>query len=145
MLKRSVFMMVCATIAVTFYLAAGESSAQSRSRGGAAFKPVMSLHGLMIEQDRHFENILSILRDASGKDREKRLNHEAMALAEMANINGFHEEAVKYQDYREWAAQLQSQAAELGELGLAGKFKEAKKAARAMNATCTACHDKHDS
>src|SRR3970282_2140476 len=65
------------------------------------FQPVMTLHGLMEEQNRHFESIAELRGAEEAKDRFNRMNHEAMALAEMANINGFHERSMKFADYRD--------------------------------------------
>ena len=103
----------------------------------------MSLHSLMDEQDRHFDNMLDLLRDANAKKRFARLDHEARALAEMANINGYHKGAREHDDYRNWAAQLKQQAIQFADLAKKKDIAAARKLAGKMNKTCKACHDKY--
>lgn len=107
------------------------------------FKPVMSVHQLMIEQDHHFDAILDLFRDQDVPEFKGKLRHEALALAEMANINGYQKRATKHADYREWAAQLKAQAIEVATLAKAKKFDEAKQLARSINKTCKRCHHKY--
>ncbi|NOS99637.1 MAG: cytochrome c [Phycisphaerales bacterium] len=116
-----------------------------RAQDAAAlgFAPVMPLHSLMIEQDLHFENIRHWIRTSDDPERFVKLRHEALALAEMGNINGFHAKAADHADYRQWAAELKT----LG-MALAGHAEKqdldaAKESAKTINATCKACHEKY--
>ena len=99
------------------------------------FKPAMPLLSLMAEQDRHFDNILDLVRNAEDADRFEKMRHEAYALSEMGNINGYHRGAVRHQDYRRWAKQLKDLASQLAgeaERKEAGAFADM---AKQINAT----------
>ncbi len=104
---------------------------------------MMPLESLMLQQDRHFGRILDLIRSDDVKDRFRKMRHEALALAEMANINGYHERSRSHADYRQWAAQLKEQAVRLGDLAAAQNIAEAKQLTKQVNNTCKACHDKY--
>ena len=126
------------------WLAVADDGAPGKSGGVLpAFEPVMSTHSLMEEQSRHFDNMLDLIRDAKARKRFERLEHEARALAEMANINGYHQRSHEHDDYREWAAQLKAQAIQFADLAKKQNVDDAKKLAGQMNKTCKACHDKY--
>ncbi len=145
-MHRVILAGVVVTVCGAWFAVADDGVAKKGDAGQLpAFEPVMSTHSLMEEQGRHFENMLDLLRDKDAKNRFKRLNHEARALAEMANINGYHKGSREHDDYRGWAAQLKAEAIQFADLAKAHNVDDAKKLARQMSKTCKACHDKYAS
>ncbi len=145
MVRKNMFTMaalLAATACLSVIVQSGTAQTDSPTKSDG-FKPVMPLLSLMAEQDRHFDNILDLVRDAEAADRFEKMRHEAYALAEMGNINGYHSGAVRHQDYRQWAGDLKDLA-----LTLAGNA-ERKQAdafaglAKKLNSTCKACHNKY--
>ncbi len=110
--------------------------------GTPAFKPVMPVESLMEEQDRHFEAMVDLLRDPSAEDWDHRVRHAALALAEMANVNGYQDLAQREPRYRELAGQLKAQSLRFAELTGGRKVQEARSLAKQINSTCKACHDR---
>ncbi len=142
-MRRTLLVGVLVLACGVWFAVADEDPTKDSGNRWPAFKPVMNIHSLMKEQDRHFENMLELLRDTSAEKRFKRLTHEAKALAEMANINGYHKGSRKHDDYRAWAAQLKAQANQFAELAKSHNADDAMKLARQMNKTCKSCHDKY--
>lgn len=145
MIRKNLFMtaaLVAATLCLSVIVRNGAAQTGDSSTSDV-FKPVMPLLSLMAEQDRHFDNILDLVRDAEAADRFEKMRHEAYALAEMGNINAYHRGALRHQDYRRWATQLREYASQLAgdaERKEAGAFADI---AKQINATCKACHDKY--
>lgn len=129
-----------ATIGFCGIVADGETPASRPP----AFKPVMPLESLMEEQARHFDNVIDLLRDADVPEWENKLRHEALALAEMANVNGYQPKAFEHDDYRDWAGQLKKQAIELAALANKDKVADAKALVKKINKTCKTCHNKYE-
>lgn len=113
------------------------------ARDSQKFEPVMPVFSLMIEQERHFEKITSLIRDDSAKERFENLRHEALALAEMANINAYHKLAARHDDYRNWTIDLKNSAVKLADFAKTKDLDQAKLIVGKINQTCNACHDKH--
>lgn len=107
------------------------------------FKPAMPLEALMEEQGHHFERLTELVRNEQEPERLKKLQHEALVLAEMANVNGYHEGAVVNQDYKDWTLQMKAQALTLAQLAAEDKKDALRDAVKQLNATCKACHDKY--
>ncbi|MEE9294893.1 MAG: hypothetical protein V3W34_08040 [Phycisphaerae bacterium] len=147
MTRRTILAITLITVgSVGLFAAGGRGRAeQTVPETRPEFKPVMPVHDLMIEQERHFNRILELIRDEAVTDRFDKMRHEALALGEMANINGYQDRAHKQPEYRSFAADLERQCIELAELAVAKKIDEAKKLAVRVNGTCNACHKKFDS
>ncbi len=105
-----------------------------------AFKPVAPISSLMYAQDMHFERIHSLLVDEHETDRAIKIRHEAMTLAELANVNRLHKDK---NDYRHWADEVKAFAMELGTAAANGDFVTAKNLYKQINTSCTACHKKY--
>lgn len=135
---------VLSSAALCLSLIARNGSAQTaESAQPGPFKPVMPLLSLMVEQDRHFDRIIELVRNTDEEERFEKMRHEAYALAEMGNINGYHRGAQRHEDYRQWAGQLRDLALQLAgdaERKSADGFADK---AKQINATCKACHDKY--
>lgn len=104
------------------------------------FKPVAPISSLMYAQDMHFERINSLLVNETEKDRAIKLRHEAMTLAELANVNRLHKDK---NDYRHWADEVRKFAAELATFAADDDFDKAKERCKQINTTCNACHKKY--
>lgn len=142
--RRSLFAFsVIAVAAAVISFWAGNGQAQPGGQAGSGFQPVMPLESLMEEQDRHFEGIVELLKKPDQKDWKAKIQHEALALGEMANINGYHKGAVEHADYKDWAAQLKDQCVKLAAAGRDSKVDDAKNLTKLINGTCQACHDKY--
>lgn len=145
MIRKNLFTtaaLVAAALCLTVIVRLGTAQTDEASEA-KGFKPVMPLLSLMAEQDRHFDNILDLVRNAEEADRFEKMRHEAYALAEMGNINAYHRGAERHQDYRRWAEQLKNLASQLAgeaERKQAGAFADM---AKQINATCKACHEEY--
>lgn len=128
---------------VALVVVAERGVVRAQDAASAGFAPVMPLHSLMIEQDLHFENIRHWIRTADDPERFVKLRHEALALAEMGNINGYHAKANDHADYRQWAAELKTLGVALAGHAEKKDLEAAKESAKAINATCKACHEKY--
>ncbi len=120
---------------------AGDDASVGRNASDK-FEPVMPVYALMVEQDRHFEKIRNLIR----KDQEERfakLRHAGLALAEMANVNTFHENATEHADYRQWTLDMKADALKLAGFAKESKLDDVKRMAKKINTTCNACHDKY--
>jgi hypothetical protein len=107
-MRRVVFASVLVVMSIVCWTEADEKTAARK-----VFEPVMPLSSLMAEQDRHFEVIVGLLRNANDPERAEKLRHASLALSEMSNINGFHKGATEHDDYRAWAGQLKDQAKQM--------------------------------
>lgn len=106
----------------------------------AAFEPVASVHALMHGQGMFFKIIRKELKQPSGEKRNHEIVEAAEILAELANVNRYHNPK---QDYRDWAKLVSDLSLELaGEAKKSDPSDEKMKSlVQKMNATCTACHD----
>ncbi len=147
MTRRTILAITLITVgSLGLFAASGRGQAdQTVPQTRPEFKPVMPVHDLMIEQERHFNLIVELIRNEAAAERFDKMRHEALALGEMANINGYQDKAHKHPQYRSLAADLKRQCIELAELAAAKRIDEAKKLAVRVNDTCNACHKKFDS
>jgi len=135
---------VCAaTGLVMMLLLASHGVGQTPSAPPAPFKPVMPLLALMGEQDAHFDNIRELIRNVDAPERFEKLRHEALALAEMANINGYHRGSQQHEDYRSWASDLKQQAIEMAGQAEKKDVDAIKASAKKVIHTCKACHEQY--
>ncbi len=143
MTRRILTMTVLLTVLTASLVATAQSGrvADNATVGIPSFQPIMPIHNLMIEQERHFSAYLDLLRNQDDKERFRKMRHEALALAEMANINGYQEKARQNPDYWQFAEDLKKQAIELADLAAKERIDEAKKVAIQINNTCKACHE----
>ncbi len=137
--KSAMAFAVLAVGAIGIGMAGDEKSAVEST---PSFEPVMPLYALMIEQDRHFEQIRNLIRK-DREDRFGRLKQAGMAMAELANVNGYHDEAIKHADFRQWTLDIKSDGMKIAELAREEKLDEIKQVAKRINNTCSACHDKY--
>lgn len=110
--------------------------------GPPTFKPVMPIYALMVEQDKHFEQIRNLIRKDQ-EDRFGKLRHAGFALAEMANINTFHDQASEHADYRQWTLDMKADALKLADFAKQEKLDDIKSLAKKINTACNDCHDKY--
>ncbi len=106
-----------------------------------AFKPAASLHALMHGQESHLLALKELLDNAKAKDRISNLATHAELLAELANVNIYHNEKA---DYRAWARDLRETSLEFAKEAKArGEKSEANMKAgfERIKTLCTACHD----
>ena len=138
---RNVTLTVCllGSCMFCFLLVSRGDSAEGSSVVGA-YKPVAPLHGLMYGQQVMFKGIRKAIGDKTTRDRGEVIEHLSQALAELANVNTYHNEKA---DYRAWAGQLRDTALELAEVAEEKVIDEAKmaKLVGQIKGTCGDCHD----
>lgn len=139
----SLFVVAILAVASVLLIARSGRAQAPAAKAPVGFTPVMSLHSLMIEQDRHFESVVDLIRSGNGKERFVDMEHEAMALAEMGNINGYHKGSSEHDDYRGWAGQLKNLSIELALHAKSKNADAARETAKQISATCKACHNKY--
>ncbi len=99
-----------------------------------AFKPVQDVERVMESQDAMVREIKDAIVDKEWESGET----AAWILAELANVNHYHNNDPKY---KELADKMSTQCVELAKLIKKRKGDEAKAQMTALNQTCTACHD----
>ena len=99
-----------------------------------AFKPVQDVERVMASQDAMVREIKDAIVDKEWESGET----AAWILAELANVNHYHNQDAKYQGF---ADKMSEQCVELAKLLGKRKGDEAKAQMTALNQTCTACHD----
>jgi hypothetical protein len=140
MWQRTVLTAMLVGGCVLCFMMVPEASSQGTGSGlkRDLFKPAASVHSLMEAQDYHFDQMKEQI--ASDKDnRFKILETQAEILAELANVNGFHQEK---EDYVNWASQMRSLALDVAKAAKAKDPDKAKGLISQINKNCcTACHD----
>lgn len=106
----------------------------------ALFKPVAPLRSLMYAQGQHYDQINALLADGKAPDRTDRIRHEALTLAELANVSRLHKHQ---EDYRQWADGLRGAALDLAAAAGQGDLATARLLSRRMNTSCVTCHKKY--
>jgi cytochrome c556 len=119
--------------------ASGEGS---EPKVGVAYAPVLPVHNLMEEQDRVFTNLRGFLRADDDAERFGKIRHEALVLAELANINAHHEKSGEA-DYLAFTHELKRQAMGLADMAPKGDLGAIKDSLKEINSTCTKCHDQY--
>ncbi len=116
------------------YLSAEDPKAGPALPPAKAFKPVQDVERVMESQDAMVRDIKDAIQDKEWEQGET----SAWILAELANVNHYHNPAPKYQ---ELADKMSTQCVDLAKLLKKRKADEAKAQMTALNQTCTACHD----
>ncbi|MCG3128391.1 MAG: hypothetical protein CHACPFDD_03279 [Phycisphaerae bacterium] len=125
---------VLGVISAVTWLTVLTSQAQDQPAGGAGFKPAAPREALMEWHEKAFNNARKAVSGKKAKD----LAENAWLLSELANVNGFHGEN---DDYRNWAREVSTKAAELAAAGKEKQFDKAAEIVKGLNATCKSCHD----
>lgn len=123
--------------------AAIESAQIAPGSGPAAegeYTPAAEILSLMEGQDLQYKAIKKLTSSPTAE-----VAHHAEVLAELANVNAYHDGARKHKDYLEWAQQLRATSLELAEAAKADPIDSGKvtQLFEKIDATCNACHDKH--
>jgi len=116
-----------------------EASSEAK-KAGPPFKPVASTEALMYGQEYHFDEITELL-DSDAKSRYYDIGVEAEILAELANVNQYHDDR---EDYIKWCGLMQAEAQKI--VAAAKKKDDAaiKTLVKGINKNaCNACHDKY--
>ncbi len=139
-MKSSKFGLVLASVAIGMFgwnvLAGADESGKSD-----AFKPVASVHSLMVAQVDYFKGLGKLIDDPDAPKRMKDIHRKAEVLAELANVNTQNNKAA---DYQAWAASLRDDAMVIAkEAKKKGDADEAVFKAKfsSMKHTCGACHE----
>lgn len=115
------------------YLSADDPKA-AQAPAAKPFKPVQDVERVMESQEAMVREIKDAIEDKEWKEGET----AAWILAELANVNHYHNKDPKYQGL---ADKMSEQSVELAKLMRKRKVDEAKAQMTALNQTCTACHD----
>lgn len=121
-------------------LVARADSAQQGAAAAGDYKPVASVHALMVGQDEQFGKIRELIVDESAEDRFEHLQVAAEILAELCNINAHRAE---HDDYREWAAGARSASLELAKAAKSKDAEQFKPLSKQIQIHCRDCHDKY--
>jgi len=116
---------------------------EATSRGAGkqqAFAPVAPVLSLMAAQDYHFEQMKEQVGSES-KSRFSELQTQAEIIAELANVNRFHEPDKA--DYVQWCNLMRGTALEVAKAAKAKDIKKAKSLIAKINTTCNDCHDEY--
>ncbi len=135
----AILLMLVCSVGVAFSTAVGDEKTSAAANG---YTPVMETHHLMVEQDRVFGSLRALFRADDDKERFEKMGHDALVLAELANINTYHERA-KNADYLGFTNTLKAQALALSKAASTKDLATIKSTLRSINTTCGSCHDKY--
>lgn len=131
-------MLVGACMVCFFMVPEASSQADAAKKKRGAFKPVASVHSLMEAQGYHFGQMKKQI-GSSGESRFNVLKTEAEILAELANVNRYHEDK---DDCVRWCDQERDLSLAVAK---AAENKDAAKAKKLISQIgkdcCGACHE----
>jgi hypothetical protein len=104
------------------------------------FKPVASTESLMYAQEYHFDHISELI-ESEAKSRYFDIASQGEILAELANINRYHDDR---EDYIQWCELMKSKSLEIAEAAKKKDDAAIKTLVKDINKdACSACHNKY--
>lgn len=116
-----------------------EASSEAK-KDAPPFKPVASTESLMYGQEYHFDQIAELL-DSDAKSRYYDIGVEAEILAELANVNRYHDDR---EDYIQWTEVMKKGCQEIAAAAKKKDDAAIKELVKSINKNaCNACHNKY--